>query len=181
MQIPCQLGSTVVENETLYLSRGWSVSGWWWWGREVWRTGLSLRPRPFCRGSACPHRGRNPTGIRRRRSTAPSVSVCLSALRGRPRPRGGRGWRPTAWCTQTLRQMSTDSILKPVQPFGFSPASTASRAKFLPLNLSYHADWTDVISALPRTRPDDVYELILRLGVVFTVNFPPCFALEHRQ
>lgn len=44
-------------------------------------------------------------------------------------------------------------------------------------NLSYLLDWTDFISALSCMWPNGVYELILRLGVVFTVNFP-CLALE---
>lgn len=83
------------------------MQDWWWWCKEVWRTEPWLHPGPSCRGSACPHRGRNPIGNRRRRSTATSVSVCLAALRGRTRPRGGRDLQSTAWRTLHWSWLST--------------------------------------------------------------------------
>lgn len=57
--------------------------------------------------------------------------------------------------------------------------ATASEQSFI--NLSYLVGWMDYISALFCVQPNDVYELILRLGVVFTVNFPPRFVLEDWQ
>lgn len=109
---PLPSGSTVVKNETLYLSRGWSVSGWWWWGKEGWRTGLWLHPWPFCRGSVCPHRGHNPNGNHRKRSAAPFVSLCSLELLGQTRPRGRTGLQSTAWRNKDASQIRTDTMLQ---------------------------------------------------------------------
>ncbi len=82
-------------------------------------------------------------------------------------------------------EIQTDSVLRPTRSYTRRSTSRCLTclnslwAKFPQLILSGRLDRLYLSTFC--MRPDDVYEPILQLGLMFSVNSPPCFALEDRQ